>query len=95
MMARAGLERPELAIRTSSSLAMAALLPGTTYLSYLPAKLIELDAGYGQLVRLDTEMVWRDSFVGISHRRRGIMLPVARQFMRTMTEAAESLQAMV
>ncbi len=95
MMARAGLERPDLAIRTSSSLAMAALLPGTTYLSYLPAKLLELDASYSQLVRLDTETVWRDTFVGISHRRRGIMLPVARQFMRAMTEAAESMQEMV
>lgn len=92
LLGHANLPPPELAVRTSSSLAMAAILPGTTFLSYLPTKLVELDPSYNTLTRLNTETVWRDSRIGISHRKRGIMLPAVRRFITCLTEAAGKMQ---
>ena len=92
LMGHADLPPPELAVRTGSSLAMAAILPGTDFVSYLPTKLLELDDSYAGLTLLKTQTVWRDTRIGISHRKRGIMLPAVRRFMQALTDAAGRMQ---
>lgn len=89
---RAGMEPQRVAVRTSSSVFMAALLKDSTYLSYLPAALIALDPDYAHLTPLDmAEPVWQPVLVGITYRRRGVMLAPVRRFINRLKDVAREV----
>lgn len=86
---RAGLEPPRVAVRTGSSVFMAALLKDSAYLSYLPTALIALDPDYAHLVPLDlAEPIWPPVQVGVVYRRRGVMLAPVRRFINRLKDVA-------
>lgn len=89
----AGLALPRVAVRTASSIFMASLLKGSPYLSYLPKALIEIDPDYGHLVALDPgEAIWPDVMVGVTYRRRSVMLQPVRRFINRLKDVARELQ---
>ena len=90
--ARAGLPGPRVAIRTENSVFMARLLKDAPYLSYLPAALIALDPDYAHLVPVGlAEPVWERVVVGVTVRRRGVMLPPVRRFIERLKEVAREV----
>lgn len=89
---RSGQEPPRVAVRTGSSVFMAALLKDSHYLSYLPAALIALDPDYGHLVPLDlAETIWAPVMVGVVYRRRGVMLAPVRRFINRLKDVAKEV----
>lgn len=89
----AGAAGPAVAVRTSSSIFMAALLKDSAYLSYLPRALIALDPDYGHLAVLDTEEpIWARVVVGVTYRRRGVMLAPVRRFINRLKEVGTEMQ---
>lgn len=89
---QAGEPQPHVAVRTASSLFMASLLRDTPYLSYLPRVLLRTDPDYAHLRALDTVPIWQDVFVGVSYRRKGVMLPQARRFLTQLKDIGRSYQ---
>lgn len=89
----AGLPAPNVAVRTASSIFMAALLKGSRYLSYLPKALIEIDPDYAHLTALDVaEPIWPGVQVGVTYRRRSVMLQPTRRFINRLKEVGKELQ---
>lgn len=90
----AGLPPPTCVVRTSSSVFMASVLKDSDYLSYLPAALIDMDPDYAHLRTLSlSETIWPRVTVGVTYRRRGVMLAPVRRFINRLTEVGKSLQA--
>jgi LysR family transcriptional regulator, regulator of abg operon len=90
----AGLAAPACVVRTSSSVFMASVLKDSDYLSYLPAALIDMDPDYAHLrVLALTETIWPRVIVGVTYRRRGVMLAPVRRFINRLTEVGKSLEA--
>jgi len=93
-MKRAGVDGPACAVRTASSVFMASLLKDSDLLSYLPKALIALDADYAHLVPLDlAEPIWPPVTVGVTYRRRGVMLQSTRRFVNRLKDVAGEVQA--
>lgn len=91
---RRGLAQPECVVRTASSVFMASVLKTGDYLSYLPAALINLDPDYAHLRVLDVaQPIWPRVIVGVTYRRRGVMLAPVRRFINRLTEVGRSMQA--
>lgn len=85
---------PNVAVRTSSSTFMADLLKGSPYLSYLPVALLPLDPDFRHLVPLSLDTpIWPAIKVGVTYRRRGVMLMPVRRFINRLRETGESLSA--
>jgi len=94
LLRREGLASPRIAVRTGSSVFMAALLKDSQYLSYLPAALIALDPDYAHLVPLDLATpVWTPVMVGVTYRRRGVMLAPVRRFINRLKDVAGEVPA--
>ena len=90
---KAGAAGPAVAVRTSSSIFMAAVLKDSAYLSYLPRALIALDPDYGHLAVLDTaEPIWARVVVGATYRKRGVMLAPVRRFINRLKEVGVEMQ---
>jgi len=90
----AQLAAPNVAVRTSSSIFMAALLKDGPYLSYLPAALIAMDSDYAHLAVLDTDVaLWPRVVVGATYRRRGVMLAPVRRFINRLKDVGSEMQA--
>jgi LysR family transcriptional regulator, regulator of abg operon len=89
-----GLSVPACVVRTSSSVFMASVLKDGEYLSYLPAALIDMDPDYAHLrtVKLSTT-IWPRVIVGVTYRRRGVMLAPVRRFINRLSEVGKSLEA--
>ena len=85
---RAGLEPPQTVVRTGSSIFMASLLRDTDYLSYVPSALLGMDPEYAHLRPLDTEPIWDAVYLGVSWRKKGVMLPGVRRFVTVLKEMA-------
>jgi DNA-binding transcriptional LysR family regulator len=91
---KAGHQPPQTAVRTGSSMFMASLLKDSPYLSYLPAALIKLDPDYGHLVAIPTEEpIWSRVVVGVTYRRRGVMLAPVRRFINRLKDVGKEVQA--
>jgi LysR family transcriptional regulator, regulator of abg operon len=89
----AGLAPPECAVRTPSSMFMASLLKDSDYLSYLPKALIAGDPDYAHLVPLPVETtIWPRVVVGVTYRRRGVMLASTRRFINRLKDVGASVQ---
>jgi LysR family transcriptional regulator, regulator of abg operon len=89
----AGLPAPACVVRTSSSVFMASVLKGSDYLSYLPAALIDIDPDYAHLRTIAiTQSIWPRVTVGVTYRRRGVMLPPVRRFINRLSEVARSIE---
>ena len=90
----AGIDGPRVAVRTSSSIFMAALLKDGPYLSYLPRALIAMDPDYAHLAVLALDVdVWPRVVVGVTYRRRGVMLAPTRRFINRLKDVGGELQA--
>jgi LysR family transcriptional regulator, regulator of abg operon len=90
---RHGLPQPECVVRTASSVFMASVLKSGDYLSYLPAALINLDADFAHLRVIDlAEPIWPRVIVGVTYRRRGVMLAPVRRFINRLAETGRSMQ---
>lgn len=83
---RAGIEPPQTVVRTGSSIFMASLLRDTDYLSYVPSALLTMDPEYAHLRPLDTEPIWEHVHLGVSWRRKGVVLPGVRRFVTVLKE---------
>lgn len=91
---QARLAAPPVAVRTASSTFMADLLKGSTYLSYLPVALLGLDPDFRHLAPLMLdEPVWPAIKVGVTYRRRGVMLMPVRRFINRLKETGAALTA--
>lgn len=87
------LPAPVCVVRTSSSVFMASVLKDSDYLSYLPAALIDMDPDYAHLRVLKlTGIIWPRVTVGVTYRRRGVMLAPVRRFINRLTEVGKSLE---
>jgi DNA-binding transcriptional LysR family regulator len=87
---------PTVAVRTASSPFMADLLRGSAYLSYLPVALLHLDPDFRHLVALDlAEPVWPPVAVGVTVRRRGVLLMPVRRFINRLKDAGRAIAAEV
>ncbi len=88
----AGLPPPTCVISTPSSTFMATMLRETEFLSYLPLALIQLDREYAHLVpiRIDTP-IWDAVTVGVTYRRRGVMLAPVRRFINRLIEVGKGI----
>jgi DNA-binding transcriptional LysR family regulator len=85
---------PRVAVRTGSSPFMAELLKGSDYLSYLPVALIRLDPDFAHLAALDVaEPIWPAVSVGVTYRRRGVMLMPVRRFINRLKDVGVELAA--
>jgi LysR family transcriptional regulator, regulator of abg operon len=73
---------------------MASVLKDGEYLSYLPAALIDMDPDYAHLrtLKLSTT-IWPRVIVGVTYRRRGVMLAPVRRFINRLAEVGKSLEA--
>jgi len=86
-----GLTPPSCVVRTSSSVFMASLLRDSDYLSYLPEALIPMDPDYQHLATLDLEEpIWQPVTVGVTYRRRGVMLASVRRFINRVLDVPKS-----
>ena len=87
---------PVCAVRTGSSTFMASLLRDSEYLSYLPRALIASDPDYAHLVPVTlAEAIWSRVFVGVTYRRRGVMLAPTRRFINRLKDVGCELQPVV
>jgi len=88
----AGLPPPTCVISTPSSTFMATMLLETEFLSYLPLALIQLDREYAHLVpiKIDTP-IWDAVTVGVTYRRRGVMLAPVRRFINRLIEVGKGI----
>lgn len=94
VMRAAKLEGPVCAVRTGSSAFMASLLRDSEYLSYLPRALIQLDHDYAHLVAVNVEEpIWPRVPVGVTYRRRGVMLQSTRRFINRLKDVGAQIQA--
>lgn len=89
---RAGLEPPQTVVRTGSSIFMASLLRDSDYLSYVPSALLNADPEYAHLRAVDTEPIWDNVFLGVSWRKKGVVLPGVRRFVKTLKETCQELE---
>ncbi len=87
-----GLPPPTCVISTPSSTFMATMLQESEFLSYLPRALIQLDREYAHLVplRVDTP-IWDAVTVGVTYRRRGVMLAPVRRFINRLIEVGQGI----
>ncbi len=90
-MAKAGLPAPAIAIRVSSSLAMAALLQGTSLVSYLPLEFMRSDPAYQNICTLDCPAAGAEARIMMTYRRRAVLLPAAKMFITEMQSMAQVL----
>jgi DNA-binding transcriptional LysR family regulator len=89
---RAGLDGPRCAVRTQSSVFMLQLVRGSEYLSYQPRALLAADPDYAGLCAIEVaEELWPPVPVGVSYRRRGVMLQSTRRFINRLREAAADI----
>ncbi|MEO0411393.1 MAG: LysR family transcriptional regulator [Pseudomonadota bacterium] len=87
----AGLPAPRLAIRTGSSSFMASMLRDSDLLSYLPTALIALDGDYAHLRALPVDTIWSKVLVGVTYRKRGVMLQSTRRFINRLKDAGSEV----
>jgi DNA-binding transcriptional LysR family regulator len=88
----AGLPPPTCVISTPSSTFMATMLQESEFLSYLPRALIQLDREYAHLVPLPMEEpIWDAVTVGVTYRRRGVMLAPVRKFINRLIEVGQGI----
>jgi DNA-binding transcriptional LysR family regulator len=94
VLREAGLELPRCAISTPSSNFMSTMLQGSEYLSYLPQALLNEVGNYAHLkeVRI-AKPIWDPVDVGVTYRRRGIMLRPVRRFINRLIEAGQQIEA--
>jgi LysR family transcriptional regulator of gallate degradation len=95
MLKRHSYPPPRIALRTGSANFMAALVKDTGHLSYLPVAITTaIDGEYGHLVVLPlAEPIWDPVEVGVTYRRRGVMLPPARRFINRLKDVGRDLTA--
>ena len=87
---------PDCAVRTGSSIFMASLLKDSEYLSYLPRALILSDPDYAHLMPLTVnDPIWSRVVVGVTYRRRGVMLAPTRRFINRLKDVGKDLQPYV
>ncbi len=92
--AQAQLPPPRIAVRTASSTFMADLLKGSDYLSYLPVALLALDPDYAHLRPLGLAApIWPPVAVGVTVRRRGVVLMPTRRFINRLKETGQAIAA--
>ncbi len=92
VLREAGLPPPSCVISTPSSTFMATILQEGEYLSYLPKALIRLDREYEHLVPLRVEQqIWDPVSVGVTYRKRGVMLAPVRRFVNRLLEVGKSI----
>ncbi len=90
----AGLAPPTCVISTPSSTFMATMLQEGDYLSYLPRALIKLDREYAHLVPIALDQpIWDQVTVGVTYRRRGVMLAPVRKFINRLIEVGQSIES--
>lgn len=82
---------PQTAVRTGSSVFMASLLRDSQYLSYLPRALIHAHQDYRHLQPINTPAIWDTVHVGVTYRRKGIMLPTTRRFITQLKAVAQDM----
>jgi len=89
----AGQAPPHCAISTPSSNFMSTMLSGSDYLSYLPQALLNAGGNYAHLKQVTTsEEIWQPVDVGVTYRRRGIMLRPVRRFINRLKEAGKDIE---
>lgn len=89
----ASLPPPTCVISTPSSTFMATMLQEGEYLSYLPRALIQLDREYAHLVPIAVDTpIWDKVTVGVTYRRRGVMLAPVRKFINRLIEVGQSIE---
>jgi len=87
-----GLDLPHCAISTPSSNFMSTMLQGSDYLSYLPQALLRASRNYAHLKELNVaQPIWDSVDVGVTYRRRGIMLRPVRRFINRLKEAGAEI----
>lgn len=92
VMRSAGLAAPTCIISTPSSTFMATMLHDSDFLSYLPRALIQLDREYTHLVPIPVDTaIWDKVTVGVTYRRRGVMLAPVRKFINRLVEVGQSI----
>jgi LysR family transcriptional regulator, regulator of abg operon len=90
----AGQQPPTCVISTPSSTFMATMLQEGEYLSYLPRALIQLDREYEHLVPIAVDTpIWDKVTVGVTYRRRGVMLAPVRKFINRLIEVGKSIES--
>lgn len=90
---QANLPAPTCVVRTASSVFMASVLKDGPYLSYLPKALIAMDPDYAHLVPIDVgSTIWPRVVVGVTYRRRGVMLPPVRRFINRLGDVAKTVR---
>lgn len=88
-----GLDLPHCVISTPSSNFMSTMLQGSDYLSYLPQALLRGGKNYAHLKELNIEQpIWDSVDVGVTYRRRGIMLRPVRRFINRLIEAGAAIE---
>lgn len=88
----AGLPPPTCVISTPSSTFMATMLQQSEFLSYLPRALIQLESEYAHLVPLAIDTpIWDAVTVGVTYRRRGVMLAPVRRFINRLIEVGRGI----
>ncbi|MGB3469348.1 MAG: LysR family transcriptional regulator [Erythrobacter sp.] len=88
-----GLDLPHCVISTPSSNFMSTMLQGSDYLSYLPQALLRASRNYAHLKELNVaQPIWDSVDVGVTYRRRGIMLPPVRRFINRLIEAGAEIE---
>lgn len=94
VMRAAGMPPPTCVISTPSSTFMATMLQEGEYLSYLPRALIQLDREYAHLVPIALDRpIWDRVTVGVTYRRRGVMLAPVRKFINRLIEVGQSIES--
>lgn len=89
----AGLPPPTCVISTPSSTFMATMLQEGEFLSYLPRALIQLDREYAHLVAIPVDVaIWDQVTVGVTYRRRGVMLAPVRKLINRLIEVGQSIE---
>lgn len=89
----AGLPQPGCVVRTGSSVFMASLLHDSQYLSYLPEAMVGMHPDYAHLTALAVDVpIWPVVQVGVTYRRRGVMLMPVRKFINRLAETAKQVQ---
>ena len=64
------------------------------YLSYLPRALLKLDREYEHLIAIAVDTpIWDSVTVGVTYRRRGVMLAPVRRFINRLIEVGQSIDS--
>ena len=85
---------PTCVISTPSSTFMATMLQEGEYLSYLPRALLKLDREYEHLIAIAVDTpIWDSVTVGVTYRRRGVMLAPVRRFINRLIEVGQSIDS--